>query len=55
VLKEYKPNIQQIGKYPINKPLTNHLIPLKKTDNIYIFTDCYVDQFGGDKRKNSRL
>ncbi len=51
VLTEYKPNKQPIGKYPVLKPFTNHIIPLQKGDNIYIFTDGYLDQFGGIKGK----
>lgn len=51
ILTEYKPNKQPIGKYPENNPFTNHLIPLQKGDSIYIFTDGYVDQFGGAKGK----
>ncbi len=50
-LTEYKPNKQPIGKYPENKPFTNHLITLHKGDCIYIFTDGYLDQFGGVKGK----
>ncbi len=50
-LIEYKANKQPIGKYPENKPFTNHLIQLQKGDSIYIFTDGFVDQFGGEKGK----
>lgn len=51
ILIEYKPDKQPIGKYPENKPYTNHLIQLQKGDSIYIFTDGYVDQFGGANGK----
>lgn len=30
------------------EPFTNHVIDIKKDDIIYIFTDGYADQFGGD-------
>jgi len=30
---------------------TNHNFELKKGDTFYMFTDGYVDQFGGDKEK----
>ena len=30
---------------------TNHVIPIKNNDNIYLFTDGYVDQFGGPEGK----
>lgn len=33
------------------KPFTVHTIPLKDIDMIYIFTDGYADQFGGDHGK----
>jgi len=30
---------------------TNHTIPVKKGDCIYLFTDGYADQFGGSEGK----
>jgi serine phosphatase RsbU (regulator of sigma subunit) len=30
------------------KDFTNHLIPLQQGDMLYIFSDGYVDQFGGE-------
>ncbi len=50
-LLEAKADKQPIGKYADNKPFTNHNIELQKGDTIYIFTDGYQDQFGGDKGK----
>jgi tetratricopeptide (TPR) repeat protein len=50
-LIEFKPNKQPIGKYTDPKPFTTHEIEVKKGDSIYIFTDGYVDQFGGEKGK----
>jgi serine phosphatase RsbU (regulator of sigma subunit) len=32
-------------------PFTTHQLKLEKDDTIYIFTDGYVDQFGGEKGK----
>ncbi len=32
-------------------PFTNHSISLQKNDSIYIFTDGYADQFGGESGK----
>lgn len=32
-----------------DKPFTNHEIQLKKGDLIYLFSDGYIDQFGGPK------
>ena len=30
---------------------TNHLIKLQENDSFYIFSDGFVDQYGGKKRK----
>ena len=48
---EFKANKQPIGKYAEPKPFTTHNIQLNKDDCIYIFTDGYQDQFGGEKGK----
>lgn len=37
------------------KPFTNHEIKLDKNDQIYLFTDGYVDQFGGEFGKKYKL
>ena len=39
-----------IGFYPNEKPgFSNHEIQLKKGDIFYLFSDGYMDQFGGKK------
>jgi serine phosphatase RsbU (regulator of sigma subunit) len=48
---EIKADKQPIGKYAENKTYTTHNIELQKGDSIYIFTDGYADQFGGEKSK----
>jgi len=48
---ETKANKQPIGKYIDPKPFTTHEVQLQKGDSIYIFSDGYVDQFGGEKGK----
>jgi len=48
---EIKADKQPIGKYAENKPYTTHNVELQKGDSIYIFTDGYADQFGGEKSK----
>lgn len=48
---EHKADKQPIGAYLNRKPFTNHSIDLSKGDTIYIFTDGYADQFGGEKGK----
>lgn len=34
-----------------NKAYTNHCIPFKENMSIYLFSDGYADQFGGNERK----
>jgi serine phosphatase RsbU (regulator of sigma subunit) len=50
-VEEIKPNKQPIGKYADAKPFTTHKISLNEGDTIYVFTDGYQDQFGGEKGK----
>lgn len=50
-LIEIKANKQPIGVYDDFSAFTTHQIDLKKDDNIYIFSDGFVDQFGGPKNK----
>lgn len=52
-LMETKADKQPIGGLDTEgrKPFTNHIIDLQKGDCIYIFTDGYADQFGGEKGK----
>ena len=48
---ETKANKQPIGKFDKQLPYITHTFELKKGDSIYIFSDGYVDQFGGEKGK----
>ena len=48
---ETKANKQPIGKFDQLLPYSTHTFQLEKSDTIYIFSDGYVDQFGGDKGK----
>jgi len=50
-LVELKANKQPIGKFDNPEPYTTHTIELQEGDTIYIFSDGYVDQFGGEKGK----
>jgi serine phosphatase RsbU (regulator of sigma subunit) len=52
---EYKPNKQPIGKVDSPVPFTTHSIQLQKNDLIYIFSDGFADQFGGQKGKKFKL
>jgi ligand-binding sensor domain-containing protein/serine phosphatase RsbU (regulator of sigma subunit) len=52
ILKEFKPDKQPIGFYSEEKkPFSQHDIQLKPGDAVYMFTDGYADQFGGEKGK----
>jgi serine phosphatase RsbU (regulator of sigma subunit)/TPR repeat protein len=48
---ETKANKQPIGKYYTDNPFQTHTFELVKGDTVYIFSDGYIDQFGGDKGK----
>jgi serine phosphatase RsbU (regulator of sigma subunit) len=48
-LIEIKPTRQPVGIYPKEKSFVNHSVQLEKGDIIYLFSDGFVDQFGGSK------
>ena len=50
-IEEFKPNKFPIGGLAMDeeKRFTNHVIPVKKGDSVFLFTDGYADQFGGDQ------
>src|SRR5690554_2447394 len=48
---EIKADKQPIGEFVKMSPFTNHKIALQKGDCIYLYTDGFVDQFGGKKNK----
>jgi len=50
-LIEIKANKQPIGKFVDPKPYECHTMELKTDDAIYIFSDGFVDQFGGASGK----
>ena len=50
-LIETKGDKQPIGKYMKKEPFTNHIVDLQKGDTVYLLTDGYPDQFGGEKGK----
>lgn len=53
VIQIYKGDKQPIGENFSDKiiPYTNHVIQLQKGDCVYLITDGYADQFGGQKGK----
>jgi len=48
---ETKADKQPIGKFDNPTPYTTHTFKLQKEDAIYIFSDGFVDQFGGERGK----
>ncbi len=51
-LIEIKGDIMPIGIGGLEeRSFTNHAMPLNKNDIIYLFTDGYIDQFGGPRNK----
>jgi len=50
-IEEYKGDKQPIGRTDYSKPFTNINLKINKGDLIYIFSDGFVDQFGGEKGK----
>lgn len=51
VMIELKPDKQPIGDHIVTKPFTHHSIELEKDDCIYLFSDGFSDQFGGNNGK----
>lgn len=52
---EYKADKQPIGKFAHAKVFTKHEIDLQQDDEIYIFTDGFQDQFGGERQKKYKI
>jgi serine phosphatase RsbU (regulator of sigma subunit) len=50
-LIELKGDKQPIGAFEKEFPFTSHETEIRKNDLVYIFTDGFSDQFGGDKGK----
>ena len=50
-VEEIKANKQAIGQIDHAEPFTTHELELQQGDTIYIFTDGFQDQFGGERGK----
>jgi serine phosphatase RsbU (regulator of sigma subunit) len=50
-LTELKPDKQPVGRYEAMKPFSRQEIVLQKNSILYLTTDGYADQFGGEKGK----
>jgi tetratricopeptide (TPR) repeat protein len=48
---EFKPFKQPIGQFELSEPFVSQKINLSSGDGIYLFSDGYADQFGGEKGK----
>ena len=48
---EWKADKQPIGAYTNEKPFNTHSMILKPNTTLYLFTDGYADQFGGENGK----
>jgi serine phosphatase RsbU (regulator of sigma subunit) len=53
-IHEVKADKQPVGRYSNSKPFTNHVIQLEKGDHLYLFTDGFADQFGGEHLPNGK-
>ena len=51
ILNEYTPTKNPIGHYLAEKPFTNNDIQLFDNDVIYLCSDGFQDQFGGEKNR----
>ena len=55
VLKEIKADDMPVGvHFSIDKPFTNHEIPVGISDTFYIFSDGFADQVGGSNNTRFR-
>ena len=50
-LTQHKPDKMPISYYEQMDPFASQKIQLKAGDQLYMFSDGYADQFGGEKRK----
>jgi serine phosphatase RsbU (regulator of sigma subunit) len=53
-IEEIKADSQPIGKFDKATPFKTHEIELFKGDRIYLFSDGFADQFGGEKGKKMK-
>lgn len=42
---------QPVGKWELNQPFKTHTVQLAEDDEIFLITDGYADQFGGERGK----
>ncbi|TFH26111.1 MAG: PDZ domain-containing protein [Bacteroidia bacterium] len=54
-LFEFKGDRQPIGYYWEESKFTSHRIHLMEHDTVYVFSDGFIDQFGGEARKKYKV
>ncbi|MCC5923590.1 MAG: serine/threonine-protein phosphatase [Crocinitomicaceae bacterium] len=54
-LEIIKPDKQPIANYIIDEPFTAHHFDLFKGDVVYLFSDGFADQFGGERGKKFKI
>ena len=50
-MQEVKADRQPVGQFQSMKPFTTQTVEVKSGDRIFLFSDGYADQFGGEKGK----
>lgn len=50
-LSQFKGDKMPIGIHRYEKPFTNHQVKLMKGDTLYMFSDGFYDQFGGENNR----
>jgi serine phosphatase RsbU (regulator of sigma subunit)/Tfp pilus assembly protein PilF len=50
-VEEFRPDKQPVGVYDKESPFTTHEIKVSENDKLYMFSDGFVDQFGGKMNK----
>lgn len=53
-IEEIRADRQPVGKFDFAQPFTNHTVKIEKGHCLYLFSDGFADQFGGDKGKKMK-
>lgn len=51
ILQEFRGDKQPVGRHYVKSPFRTHQVDVQKGDQLFLFTDGFADQFGGDKGK----
>ncbi len=54
-LEEFKADKQPVGQYAYAKDFTTNNIDVREGDQLFLFSDGYADQFGGEKGKKMKV